>query len=183
MAGDKARAAREAAEHPQRAAEHVQREYTADAGEDRPQGALLALTGVYVTAVAGIAAAARLTRRPLPVPGPWDVVLLAGATHRLSRLITKDSVTSPLRAPFARFEGTSGPGELQEEVRGRGARKAVGELLTCPFCVGVWTATGLAAGLVFAPRATRLAAGSLTAVAAADLLHFGRAIAQHAAGE
>src|SRR6266568_6180594 len=50
------------------------------------------------------------------------------------RLITKDPVTSPLRAPFTVFEGQEGQAELKEEVRGHGARKAVGELVTCPFC-------------------------------------------------
>jgi hypothetical protein len=111
------------------------------------------------------------------------VLLCAGATHRLSRLVAKDPVTSPLRAPFARFEGTTGPAELDEDVRGTGPRKAVGELLTCPFCTGLWIATGLAAGLVFAPRATRLAAGALTSTALADLLHFARVRAQQAVGE
>jgi hypothetical protein len=88
--------------------------------------------------------------------------------------------TSPLRAPFTRYDGTSGPAEVSEEVRGSGARKAVGELFTCPFCTGLWASTGLAAGLVFAPRATRLAAGTLTALVGSDLLHFLRARLQQA---
>ena len=121
--------------------------------------------------------------RTIPEPTPWDVVVIAGATHRLSRLVAKDPVTSPLRAPFARFKGTTGPAELAEEVRGSGLRKAIGELLTCPFCTGMWISTGFAAGLVFAPRPTRLAAGTLTALAASDLLHFARTRIQQAAAE
>jgi hypothetical protein len=60
-------------------------------------------------------------------------------------------------------------------VRGTGARKAVGELLTCPFCTGMWISTGLCAGLVFAPGVTRLAASGLTALTGSDFLHFLRA--------
>lgn len=156
-------------------------EYAPD--DDRPLGSFLAVMGAYAGTVAGIAAVARLTRRAVPEPSPWDVVLCAGATHRLSRLVAKDPVTSPLRAPFTRFAGTTGPAELREEVRGSGVQKAVGELLTCPFCTGLWIATGLGAGLVFAPRVTRLAAGTLTALTGSDLLHFARTWLQQAAGE
>ncbi len=54
-----------------------------------------------------------------------DLALLSVATHKISRLLAKDPVTSPLRAPFTRFEGTSGPAELKEDVRGVGARRWV----------------------------------------------------------
>ena len=47
----------------------------------------------------------------------------------------------------------------------------------------MWISTGFAAGLVFAPRPTRLAAGTLTALAASDLLHFARTRIQQAAAE
>lgn len=163
------------------APQSVREAYAGDA--DRPLGGFAGVMGVYAVTVAAIAGAARLAGRAVPDPTPWDVVLCAGATHRLSRLVTKDPVTSPLRAPFTRFEGTTGPAELHEEVRGTGLRKTIGELLTCPFCAGMWIATGLSAGLVFAPHATRLAAGTLTALAGADFLHFARTRAQHAAGE
>ncbi|WP_431963747.1 DUF1360 domain-containing protein [Actinacidiphila sp. bgisy160] len=164
-----------------RAAAETEQEYAGDA--DRSLGAFSALMGAYGGALGAIAGLARPTGRTVPEPTPWDVVLCTGATHRLSRLITKDPVTSPLRAPFSRFEGTSGPSELDEEVRGRGVRKAVGELVTCPFCTGLWISTGLSAGLVFTLRATRLAAGAPAALTLSDLLHFARAGAQHAAGE
>ncbi|MBV9023562.1 MAG: DUF1360 domain-containing protein [Streptomycetaceae bacterium] len=145
------------------------------AGEDRPLGGFTALMGTYLAAVAGLAAAARLSGRRIPEPTAWDVLLWAGANYRLSRLLTKDPVTSPLRAPFTRFKGTSGPAELAEDVRGSGLRKAVGELVTCPFCTGLWIATSFAAGSVFAPGPTRMAAATLTSLALSDLLHFARA--------
>jgi len=101
-----------------------------------------------------------------------DVVLVSLATHKLSRLLAKDAVVSPLRAPFARYVGPAGDAELNEEVRDEGSsvRHGIGELVTCPFCLAVWVATGLTGGLVLAPRLTRLAATVLTATAVSDFL-------------
>jgi hypothetical protein len=67
-------------------------------------------------------------------------------------------------------------------VRLTGTRlKTVGELISCPFCVGMWVSTGFTAGFIFAPRATRLAATTLAALAGSDFLQFAYAYAeQHA---
>ena len=91
-------------------------------------------------------------------------------------------MTSPLRAPFAEYKGTAGPAELREGVRGQGGRQTIGELVTCPFCTSVWVATGMMAGLVFLPHATRLAVAALAALAGADLLQYGHAVLEKAAG-
>jgi hypothetical protein len=148
--------------------------YAEQASDERP------LTGyaVVMTTYAGVAAAltglARLTGKRLPDrPAAADLALLAVSTHKISRLLTKDAVTSPLRAPVAKFEGPAGEAEINESPRGTGARHAVGELLTCPFCTAVWVASGLAAGLVFAPRLTRFGMGVASAIAGADFLHLG----------
>jgi hypothetical protein len=82
--------------------------------------------------------------------------LAGAATHKLSRLIAKDRVTSFIRAPFVRYQGSKGHGELDEEARGEGLRRAIGELLICPYCLGQWTAAGIGVGSVAAPRFTRL---------------------------
>jgi hypothetical protein len=144
-------------------------DYAPDA--ERPLGAFLALMGAY-GAVVGAGALA-LRRRGVRLPerlGLSDVVLTSVATHKVARLIAKDPVTSPLRAPFVRFKGTTGPAELEEEVRGTGPRKAVGELVTCPFCLGQWVATGFVFGMVVQPRITRLVATTFTALTASDFL-------------
>jgi hypothetical protein len=99
-----------------------------------------------------------------------DLAVLTVATHKASRLLTKDKVTSTVRAPFTRFQGNEGAGEVSEAARGTGVRRAVGELLVCPYCVGMWIAAGFAAGLVVAPRATRLAASILTILFGSDML-------------
>ncbi|HEX4791497.1 MAG TPA: DUF1360 domain-containing protein [Actinospica sp.] len=167
-----ARATAEGAAH-RRPLEEVGREYAPD--QNFPLGGYLGAMGVYAGSVGVLAVLARLTRRSIEPPAPWDVLVGAAATHRLSRLVARDPVTSPLRAPFTRLEGTAGPAELKEQVRGDGARRTIGELLTCPFCTGMWVATGLSAGYIFAPRATRLAASGLAALTGSDFLHFARA--------
>ncbi|WP_432562415.1 DUF1360 domain-containing protein [Kineococcus sp. SYSU DK003] len=140
--------------------------------EERPLGGFVGLASVYVGAIGGVSLLARARGRSLPDRiSPADLALLTVATHKLSRILAKDAVTSPLRAPFTSFAGNSGEGEVMEEVRGTGWQHSVGELLTCPFCLGVWVATGFAAGGVLAPRATRTAATVLTAVFGSDLLH------------
>src|SRR3954454_1132297 len=142
-------------------------------GAERPLAGDLGAMGVYVGLVAAGAAAVRASRRELPNRVPLgDAVLLTIATFRLARRIAKDPVTSPLRAPFATFEGASGEAELAEQVRGDGVRHAVGELLTCPFCLAQWVGTAFVFVYVAAPRATRLAALTMTTVAGSDVLQF-----------
>lgn len=153
--------------------EQVARQYAPD--QDFPLGGYLGAMAVYASSVTALTVAARLTRRQVNPPSPWDVAVTTLATHQLSRLVARDPVTSPLRAPFTRFEGTQGPAELKEEVRGKGARRTIGEMLTCPFCTGMWVVTALSAGYVFAPRATRLAASGMAALAGSDFLHYARA--------
>jgi hypothetical protein len=148
------------------------REYSQ--GEARPLAGDLGAMGVYLGLVTAGAAAVRASGRELPdrIP-PGDVALLAVATFRLARRIAKDPVTAPLRAPFTSFQGPSGHAEIAEEVREHGgAKHAVGELLTCPFCLAQWVATALVFGYATAPRATRLAALTMTLVASSDVLQF-----------
>jgi len=143
-------------------------------GEPRPLGGLLGAMGTYAALTGAGVAAVRAAGKELPTRIPLgDAVLLTVATFRLSRTIAKDPVTSPLRAPFTTFQGTSGEAEVAEEIRVHGgARHAIGELVTCPFCLAQWVATGLVLGYVAAPRATRLAALTMTAVAGADVAQF-----------
>lgn len=150
---------------------------------DRPLGGYLAVLVVYGAVVTVAVLAALVSGRTLPTR--WrvqDLLLLTLGTHKLSRTLTKDAVTSPLRAPFTHYKGTGGPAEVQEEVREHSQlRHSVGELLTCPFCLDMWVATGFAIGLVFAPRFTRLIAGVFSALAGADFLQLAYAMAQQSA--
>lgn len=139
-------------------------------GHDRPLGGYTAAMTGFAVFTTAWATAVRLRGRPVPArPEPWDVALTAVATFRLSRLLSKAAVTSPLRAPFTRYVGPQGPAELEEEAQPDG-RHTVGELATCPFCMSVWVASALTAGQLLWPRATRTAMGTLTALAGADTL-------------
>src|SRR6266516_211954 len=142
-------------------------------GHERPLGSFLVIMGAYGAVVTGMAAFLAVSGRRLPDRLTWsDLTLLAVATHKLSRQLAKDPVTSPLRAPFTRYAGTSAEAELDEEVRGCGMRKALGELVTCPFCLGQWVATVGVFGLLVAPRPTRAIASIFAVLAGADVLQF-----------
>src|SRR5438067_2534919 len=117
------------------------RVYTPD--EPRPLGAHAVLTGVFNGSVLAYAVAFRRSGRGLPdrIP-PADLALIAVGTYKLSRLIAKDRITSFFRAPFTRYKGESErPSEVSEEPAGDGLRRAIGELLVCPYCLGQWVGT------------------------------------------
>ena len=138
---------------------------------DRPLGGYLTLTGGFAVAFAGSLWAAKRRRGELPDRlGAWDLVTVGFATHKLTRLIAKERAMAFLRAPFVRHQEGTGQGEVSEQPRGTGLQLAVGELLVCPYCLGQWVASGLAVGLVAAPRLTRLTTFIFTAETIADFL-------------
>jgi len=129
------------------------------------------LLGFYVASLAvltGIAAQQERLPRKFSV---LDLALLGIATHKLSRIIAKDRITGIVRAPFVNYIRSAGAGEVEEEPRGRGFQRGIGHLISCPFCMAPWCATGLSFGLLFAPRVTRFFAGIFVSVAASDFLH------------
>jgi hypothetical protein len=158
-----------------RVRERAQREADAYGAQraDRPLGGYLSTMSTYaaVTGTAALVSRWRGVRLPRAVP-LTDVALLGVATYRLSRLLTREPITSPLRAKFTRYVDKGGPGELQEEPRGSGRAHAIGELVTCPFCMAQWVATGLVFAYVWNPRVTRWVAATMTAVAASNLMQF-----------
>lgn len=160
------------------AVESVEQAYAP--GEERPLGSYaLLVTGFSATVAGTLALLERAGRR---VPARFaadDVVLMALATHKISRIVAKDRVTSFLRAPFVRYQHAAGPSEVEEKARGTGLQLAVGELALCPYCLAPWVASGLFVGLVGAPRATRFIASVFAAVAASDALQ----LAYHSAQE
>jgi hypothetical protein len=139
--------------------------------QERPLGGYAVLMGAFATSAAGFSTWLRRSGHELPerVP-PGDLALMTVATHKASRLISKDRVTSTVRAPFTRFEEDAGPSEVSEAARGRGLRRAVGELVVCPYCLGMWISALFAAGFIVAPRATRWTAAVLSALFGSDVL-------------
>lgn len=109
----------------------------------------------------------RLGRSATPVT-PLDAVLLAGATFKAARVVSRERVGSVVRAPFV--EERAG-GEARPS--GTGLRRALGELVTCSRCAGTWAALGLVSSRVVAPRFGRLLTTTLAAGAANDFLQAG----------
>lgn len=141
-------------------------------GEERPLAGYAVLLGAFSTMVGSFALWMRVSGRQLPERVETrDLLLVTVATHKASRLITKDRVTSVGRAPFTRYLRNGGPGEVEEAPRGRGLRHAIGELLVCPYCVGLWIAVALSSGLLVSPRLTRWIASVLAALFGSDVLH------------
>ncbi len=136
---------------------------------ERPLGGYAALMGSFLALCAGFAGWMRATGRTLPEQVETrDLVLVSVATHKLARMLSKDRVGSTIRAPFTTFQGDAGHGEVDEAARGRGLRRAIGELLICPYCLAMWISAVFLGGLVVSPRPTRLIASAFTVVTAAD---------------
>lgn len=154
-------------------------DYGEKSDDERPLRGYAALLALYGGLVAGLAGIGRWRNAEIPERlSAGDLALCSLATHKLSRMLTKDPVTSPIRFGVTRYAGPSGDGEVMEEPRGTGFSHAAGELLTCPFCIGQWVATSFVAGLVLAPRPTRLVASVLAITAGSDVLQLVYARAQ-----
>lgn len=139
--------------------------------EPKPLVGYAVLTAAWGGAVAAYVAAHRRSRRRLPRSLPAaDYAMLTLATQKLSRLISKDRVTSFARSPFTRYTGEAGPSEVSEEARGSGLRLAIGELLVCPYCVGLWVSAGFLGGYIARPDVTRMVAAPFAVLSGADFL-------------
>lgn len=136
---------------------------------EHPVGSHLGLMAIFTVGLAAMVLAAS-RRGVLPIrPSPRDVVLLGLAAHKLSRLVATERVTSAIRAPFVE--------DCEHEAPvGRGLRRAIGELVTCQYCLVPWCTLALGTGLAFAPRPTRFVCGLFSAMTVADVLHRGYAL-------
>jgi len=132
----------------------------------------VSVMSLFGSAVVGTALLGRSRGRELPASyAVQDLVLGAIATHKFSRLVAKDGVTTPLRAPFTEFEGNIGSAEVQEEPKKHTtAQHTIGELVTCPFCLTPWIASGYVATLALAPRWARAWAAVFGVVGGSDFL-------------
>jgi hypothetical protein len=130
----------------------------------------LTLTGLFMAIMALFSARISGRREDLDVR-PFDLLLLCLSTYRTGRLVAFERVTAPIREPFTETRpDDSGAGEIVV-ARGRGARRVLGELLSCPVCVGTWIAAGLVYGTHLAPRPTRVFLTVMGTAGAAELLN------------
>ena len=135
-----------------------------------PYGSYAALAAIYSGGLVAAGGLARLLRRDPYTNTALDFAVLAAANFKAARTISREKVGSFVREPLV--EGEAGAGE-DETPAGDGFKRALGELVTCTRCIGTWTAAGLAAAQLVAPRFGRMLTWSLAASAANDFLQAG----------
>ncbi len=159
------------------APEESERKNIEPSDQNAPMRDYAALIGVFNTLLAVFLFLSRRSPSSEEV-STGDLLLLGLATQKASRVLARDRVTQPLRAPFTEFEGPGGSGEVEEKARGTGLRKAVGQLVTCPYCLGMWVASGFIYGFAFNPRLTRMVASIFAVSSVADFAQHGYAKAK-----
>jgi uncharacterized protein DUF1360 len=135
-----------------------------------PYSTYAALVGIFGAGMAGVGALASLGGRHPEHLTPLDLAVLSAATFKASRTVAHDEVLSFLRQPFVQGEAHEGD---EKPIEDGGARQALGELLTCSRCIGIWAAAGVVGLHTVAPRTGRLLTWSLAASAANDFLQAG----------
>jgi hypothetical protein len=141
-----------------------------DSPRQRIPGYLGAMA-VFATTTAATALIGRTRGETLPDRyAASDLALGAIATHKFARVVAKDAVTTPIRAPFTEFESAAGSGEVNDTAKQSHPEHTIGELITCPFCLAPWVATAYVAGLTLSPRAARTWAAVFSVVAGSDAL-------------
>ena len=135
-----------------------------------PYEAYAAILGTFAAGLGAAGALGRALGRDPQCQTPLDLVVLATASFKASRTLSRDEVTSFLRDPFV--EGKAHEGD-EEPIETGDIRQAVGELVTCSRCIGTWVAAGLATTQILAPRFGRLLTWSLAAAGVNDFLQAG----------
>ncbi|MDQ8184125.1 DUF1360 domain-containing protein [Pelagicoccus sp. SDUM812002] len=148
--------------------------YSGYSDKEMPMKGYLAILLGFAGAAVAYGVSSRRSRRPLPGDlSAKDIALMGIATHKIARIAAYDEVTSAVRAPVARCPESTGSSEVVEESRGRGLQRAVGDLVTCAWCLSPWVSGVFIVGHRFWPRQTRLVAGWFTIVSVSDFLHQG----------
>lgn len=68
---------------------------------------------------------------------PFEFIILSLATFRLTRLFVYDKITAFFREQFYDAKVLRGGGVVLEKPKG-GPRRTIADLLSCPWCFGVW---------------------------------------------
>jgi hypothetical protein len=102
---------------------------------------------------------------------PFDLLLLGLSAFRTGHIIAYERVAEPLREPFTETVPDEYGASETVVAEGAGVRFALGELLSCPICVGTWAAAALVYGLHLAPRPTRVFLTIMSATGVAELVN------------
>lgn len=85
-----------------------------------------------------------------------DLAILVLASFRLTHLIVFDEITTFLREPFftVSYEiDSAGQVVRNTHFKGTGLRQWIGKLLSCHWCVGIWSGVAIVAVYVYVPAA------------------------------
>ena len=135
-----------------------------------PYEAYAAIMGAFAGGLAAAGVLSRLLDRDPQCQSALDLTVLAAASFKASRTLTRDGVSSFIREPFVRGHAHTGD---EQPVETGDLNQAIGELVTCSRCVGTWVAAGLTTTQVLAPRVGRLLTWSLAAAGINDFLQAG----------
>jgi hypothetical protein len=80
---------------------------------------------------------------------PWFILLLSLAVFRGADVISNEAIFAPVREPFVRHVHQHDK-EIEKPLK-FGFRGAMGSLLYCPSCTGVWVAMVLVYGYLMKP--------------------------------
>jgi hypothetical protein len=138
--------------------------------EQRERLAYVTLVSIFLGLLGIFVSRERKERQPFD-PRPRDIGLIALATFRAGRIAAYERVTEPLRDPVTETVPDEFDAGENVVAEGTGVRKAIGELVSCPICVGTWVASGLVYGLRIAPGPTRLVAAILGVSGLAEMLN------------
>src|SRR3954467_233615 len=124
-----------------------------------------AINAVWVSLAAALVASSGRRAADDPITNK-ELIPLAAATFALSKAVARERIGTWVREPFV----DEGDGQ---RPKGRGLRRAVGELVSCTRCVGTWSALGVVGLRVLHPDAGRTVSAILASSAANDWMQTG----------
>jgi hypothetical protein len=128
-------------------------------------GDYAALNALWLSLAGGVIAASRGRASKDPIKNR-ELIPMAAATFALSKAVARERIGTWVREPFVdQSEG--------QKPKGRGMRRAIGELVTCTRCVGTWSALGVVGLRVLNPEAGKTVSVILASSAANDWLQAG----------
>ena len=132
--------------------------------DERPLPEYATLAGAFWLVFAAFMAK---NRKKLPERVAFgDVARIALSSYKLSRVIAKEEITAFVRAPVTEDAAAQKP-------KPDGMRRVLGELLTCPYCTGLWISSLLSYSHVLFPKESRFATSIFSAYAITDFLNAG----------
>jgi hypothetical protein len=123
------------------------------------------LNAVYGSLLAAVAFAVRERAAGGDPIASAELLPMGAATFALSKMIARERIGTWVREPFVHGD--------TRQPRGRGVRRAVGELVTCTRCVGAWSGLAIVGLRVASPAVGRTVTSVLATSAVNDFMQAG----------